>query len=84
MKINFAGMIFVLVYNICSSILRAIGDSKNIFYILFICCIVNIFLDYYFVVNLHMGVSGVAIATLIAPSYKFINISCCINKIKNI
>lgn len=68
LKINFAGMIFVLVYNICSSILRAIGDSRTPFYILFICCIVNIFLDYYFVVNLHMGVSGVAIATLIAQA----------------
>ena len=68
LRIYFAGILFVLVYNMGSAILRATGDSKTPLYILIICCIVNIILDTAFVLLFHMGVTGVAIATLLAQA----------------
>lgn len=65
-RIYFAGLIFVFVYNMGASILRAIGDSKRPLYYLIICCVINILLDLLFVVGLRQGVKGVAAATLIA------------------
>ena len=45
LRIYFAGIIFVFVYNIGSGILRAVGDSKRPLYFLIVCCFLNIFLD---------------------------------------
>ena len=67
-QIYFAGIIFVLIYNFGSAILRAIGDTKRPLYFLMVCCAVNIVLDLLFVVQFHMGVRGVAIATLISQA----------------
>jgi len=64
----FVGVIFPLIYNIGSGILRAIGDSKRPLYYLIVCCIVNLVLDVVFVVFLGMGVFGVALATVIAQA----------------
>lgn len=47
-----------------SAILRATGDSKRPLYYLIVCCIINIVLDVLFVIVFHMGVMGVAVATL--------------------
>lgn len=68
LRIYFAGIIFILIYNIGSSILRAIGDSKRPLYYLIICCILNIVLDLLFVVGFHTGIAGAAIATLISQA----------------
>lgn len=68
LRIYFAGLIFVFIYNVGSGILRALGDSRTPLYILIICCLVNIALDLLFVVGFQMGVSGVAVATLIAQA----------------
>ena len=68
LRIYFAGILFVLVYNMGSAILRATGDSRNPLYILIICCVINIILDMVFVLVFHMGVMGVAIATLLAQA----------------
>lgn len=68
LRIYFGGIIFVLIYNMGAAILRAVGDSKRPLYYLIICCAVNIILDILFVVILHMGVMGAAIATLIAQA----------------
>ena len=53
-------------YNIMSSLLRALGDSKTPLYFLIISSILNIVLDIVFIVNLSMGVSGAALATIIS------------------
>lgn len=66
LRIYFLGIIFVFVYNTGSGILRAIGDSKSPLYYLIYCCIINIVLDILFVVVFHLGVLGVAVATLIS------------------
>ncbi len=68
LRIYFGGIIFVLVYNMGSAILRSTGDSKHPLYYLIVCCAINIILDILFVVVLHMGVMGAAIATLIAQA----------------
>lgn len=67
-RIYFAGLIFVFVYNIGSAVLRAAGDAKRPLYYLIICCLVNIVLDLTFVLALHQGVRGVAVATLISQA----------------
>ncbi len=69
MRIYFLGVIPSLIYNMGSSILRAVGDSKRPLYFLILSCIANIFLDILFVVVLKMGVSGVAIATVLSQVF---------------
>lgn len=66
--IIFGGMVATLMYNGLSSLLRAIGDSKTPLYFLIIACITNIVLDLLFVLQFHLGVAGVAFATLIAQA----------------
>lgn len=65
-QIYFAGLLFIFIYNMGSAILRAIGDSKRPLYYLIICCVINILLDLVLVLYLHLGVLGVAVATLLA------------------
>lgn len=68
LRIFFLGIISTLIYNMGSSIMRAIGDSKRPLYYLIVCCFANIFLDLLFVVVFKMGISGAAIATVIAQT----------------
>lgn len=65
-RVYFVGLLFVFIYNMGSSVLRAIGDSKRPLYFLIVCSIVNIILDLVLVIGFDMGVLGVAIATLVA------------------
>ena len=58
----------MMVYNMGSGILRAIGDSKRPFYFLVVCALLNTVLDLVFVLVLHMGVAGVALATIISQA----------------
>lgn len=66
LRIYFLGMIFTLTYNMGSSIMRAIGDSRRPLIYLVICCGINIVLDILFVIVFHMGIAGAAIATVIS------------------
>lgn len=68
LRIYFAGIIFVFIYNIGSGILRAVGDSKRPLYFLIVCCFLNIFLDILFVVYLKLGIKGAAFATVISQA----------------
>ncbi|MBQ9824996.1 MAG: MATE family efflux transporter [Solobacterium sp.] len=66
LTIYFAGVSGLLFYNIGSGILQATGDSKRPFYYLATAAVTNIILDLVFVIVFHMGVEGVAFATVIA------------------
>lgn len=66
MKIYFAGMPVMLLYNYGSSILRAVGDTKRPLYYLMIAGVVNVILNLIFVILFQMGVAGVALATVIS------------------
>ena len=69
LRIYFAGIIFVFIYNVGSSILRAVGDSRRPLYYLIVCCFINILLDVVLVVFFHMGVAGAAIATAVSYTH---------------
>ncbi len=61
-----AGISGLMIYNMASGILRAVGDTKRPLYFLILTSVVNIVLDLFFVIGLKLGVFGVAIATVIA------------------
>lgn len=66
LRIMFIGMPASFLYNMCSSALRSVGDSKTPLYFLIIASIGNIVLDLLFVAVIPMGVIGAALATIIA------------------
>jgi len=66
MRIYFGGMVFSMVYNFCSSILRAAGDTKSPLIYLSIAGVINVVLNCIFVTVFHMNVDGVALATVIS------------------
>lgn len=66
LRVYFLGSIPVLIYNMGSSILRAVGDSKSPLYVLIVCTIANVMLDILFVAVFKMGIFGAALATLLA------------------
>lgn len=68
LMIYFSGITFSLFYNIGAGILRAVGDSRHPLFYLAVASIVNIALDFLFVCGFHMGIAGVAIATIIAQA----------------
>ncbi|MBQ8653343.1 MAG: MATE family efflux transporter [Clostridia bacterium] len=63
-RIYFGGVVFSLIYNIGSGILRAIGDSRRPLFFLIAACMTNIVLDVILVTGFDMGVGGAAVATL--------------------
>ena len=66
LTIYFGGVVGLMLYNIGAGILRAVGDSQRPFYFLVICAVTNTVLDLFFVLVLHMGVEGVALATVLS------------------
>ncbi len=66
LRIVFAGVVPLLLYNIEAGILRAVGDSRSPFIYLLISCVSNIALDLVFVVVFRLGVIGVAVATVMS------------------
>jgi len=68
-KIIYGGIFATLTYNLLSSILRALGDSKTPLYFLIISSVLNIGLDLLFIINFKMGVAGAAYATIISQGF---------------
>ena len=66
LTIYFSGILGLMIYNIGSGILRAVGDSQRPFYFLVICAVLNTVLDLLFVLVFKMGVEGVALATILS------------------
>ncbi len=66
LRIYFGGAVFLFLYNTLNGIYNALGDSKTPLKFLMISALTNIVLDLLFVIRFHMGVAGVAWATLIA------------------
>lgn len=65
-KIFFGGALPLVVYNMGSGLLRAVGDSKRPLYYLIVSSILNIIFDLLFVAVFHWGIAGAAIATVLA------------------
>ena len=66
LNIYIGSLAFLFLYNICTGIFNALGDSKTPLYFLIGSSVGNIILDLVFVINFKMGVAGVAWATFIA------------------
>ncbi|MBO7728427.1 MAG: MATE family efflux transporter [Oscillospiraceae bacterium] len=66
LRIYFVGVPFILILNMESNMLRAVGDSVSPFLYMVAGCITNIILDVLFVVIFHWGIAGVAAATVAA------------------
>lgn len=66
MKIYFIGMPFFMLYNYGAAILRAVGDTKRPLFFLMISGAINAVLNLLLVIVFHLGVVGVAIATVIS------------------
>ena len=67
-RILFIGMPVQMLYNFCAAILRAVGDTKRPLYFLTVAGVVNVILNLFFVISLHMSVAGVALATIISQA----------------
>lgn len=65
-QILFLGIPASMLYNYSAGALRALGDSRHPFYFLLFASILNILLDYVFIVPLGMGVDGAALATVLS------------------
>lgn len=72
LSIYFWSLIFVMIYNMGSGILRSVGDSKRPLYFLIFSSVINIVLDFLFVKNFGFGVAGAGYATLIAQAISVI------------
>ena len=66
MRIYFCGMTFSMVYNFCSSILRAVGDTRGPLIYLSVAGVINVILNIVFVTVFGLNVAGVALATIIS------------------
>ena len=80
MRIYFAGMPVMMLYNFGSAILRAVGDTQRPLYFLFIAGIINVILNLFFVIVFHMGVEGVAIPTVISQCVSAVLVLLCLMK----
>lgn len=66
MRIYFLGMPFFMLYNYGAAILRAVGDTRRPLVFLIVAGVTNALLNMFLVIVFHMGVAGVAIATVIS------------------
>lgn len=72
--IIFMGIFFTFLYNYFASLLRSLGNSKVPLLFLALASIINVVLDVHFIVNVNMGVSGAALATLLAQIFSALGI----------
>lgn len=66
LQIYIGGISGLLVYNMGSGILRAVGDTMRPLYFLILTSVLNILLDLVFVIVFHSGIEGVAWATILS------------------
>jgi len=68
LKIYFYGIVGFFMYNMLSGVLRGLGDSLSALGFLLLAAALNVGLDILFVAQFHMGVPGVALATVISQA----------------
>ena len=62
--ICFAGIPFIVAYNVISSVFRGAGDSRSPMYFVAVACVINIVLDFLLIGGLGLGAAGAALATI--------------------
>lgn len=83
MRIYFAGMPFLMVYNFGSAILRANGDTQRPLYYLSVAGVLNVILNLFFVLVMHMDVAGVALATILSQGVSAALVVLCLTRLDN-
>lgn len=71
-QICFGGTVFIIGYNMVSSILRGMGDSKRPFVFVAIAAVINLVFDLIFVAGMGMGSAGAAWATVLGQAFSFV------------
>lgn len=66
LRIMFAGIPFLAVYNTFCAVLRGMGDSRAPFLSVLVCSVINVALDLIFVAGLRLGTAGAAAATVLS------------------
>lgn len=82
MRIFFLGMPAAMLYNFGAAILRAVGDTRRPLYYLLLAGVVNVVLNLFFVIVLHMGVAGVAVATILSQAISAGLVFWCLTKVE--
>ncbi|MBO5166434.1 MAG: MATE family efflux transporter [Lachnospiraceae bacterium] len=77
-RIYFAAMPAMMVYNFGSAILRAVGDTRRPLYFLSVAGVINVILNLIFVIGFSMDVAGVALATAISQVVSAILVVICL------
>lgn len=67
-KIYFGGLVFSVLYNMGTGMLRAEGDSSHPLYYLMFTSVLNVILDILFIGGFHMGIEGAAFATVLSEA----------------
>ena len=80
LRILFAGITSMMLYNFGSAVLRAIGDTKRPLYFLLLAGIINVILNLFFVIVLKMSVAGVALATILSQALSCVLVLWCLTK----
>lgn len=78
MRIYFVGLPMLMLYNFGASVLRAIGDTKRPMYYLIVASIIHIALNLVLVIRYHLGVAGVAWATVVSESLSAVLVINCL------
>lgn len=77
-RVYFCGSLAVVLYNVCTGILQAVGDSKHPLYYLIFSSVVNLVLDFIFNGVLRLGVGYAALATIIS---QFLSVILCLRRL---
>lgn len=70
-RVYFAGVLGMVMYNCCMGIMQAVGDSRHPLQYLIVSSILNVVLDIVMIAVFHLGVAGAALATIIANFVSF-------------
>lgn len=81
LRVYFCGSLAVVLYNVCKSILQAVGDSKRPLYYLIVSSVVNIILDLLFCGLFRLGVEFAALATILS---QFLSLALCMGRLMKI
>lgn len=68
LRICFAGIPFIVAYNVIAAVFRGMGDSRRPMYFIAVACVLNIALDYIFIGCFRLGAQGAALATVISQA----------------
>lgn len=81
MRIYFAGMPAIMLFNFGSSVLRSMGDTRRPLFFLVCAGVINVALNLLFVIPLHMDVAGVALATVLSQCGAAILVLLCLTRL---